>query len=190
MSIYRTRRTLKPPGMDPDKAVGRAVLDEILEDAHWAPTHGLTQPWRFHVFASASGREALAGMLLEVHDLDTPEARRNPEKRDKLIAAVTRAPVVIALVAKVEPAGKIAEWEEIAAVSCAAQNLMLSAHEKGLGSFWSSAPTACSPAFVKRLGHDATHRSLGLLMLGYPADPEHPPKSVRAPLAERVIRHD
>lgn len=94
--------------------------------------------------------------------------------------------MAIALLARIEPRGKIAEWEEIAAVSCATQNLMLSAHEKGLATFWASPPAACSPAFVRWLGLDENHRGLGLIYLGWPLEGAAPPVSARVPLAERV----
>lgn len=191
MSVYRARRSLKPLAMDPAREIPRALLTELLEDAHWAPTHGLTQPWRFHVFAAPAARARLADTLQEIYDTITPQPRRDADKRAKLGAAPRHAPVVIALFAKVEPAGKIPEWEEIAAVSCAVQNLMLSAHEHGLGSYWSSPLPACSPELARCLDLDpATHRALGLLYLGWPRPDHSPPRSTRAPLAERVLWHE
>jgi nitroreductase len=191
MSIYRTRRSLKPLAMDPSREIPREVVTELLENAHWAPTHGLTQPWRFQVFATAAARARLADGLQAIYDAMTPEPRRDADKRAKLGASPLRAPVVIALVAKVEPGGKIPEWEEVAAVSCAAQNLMLSAHERGLGSYWSTPAPACSAEFARWLGLDpATHRTLGLVYLGHPLPDQPPPRSTRAPLADRVTWHE
>lgn len=189
MSLFRTRRTHKPAAMDSTREIPRETLLSLLEDAHWAPTHGLTQPWRFHIFATPESRAALVKGLLGLYDRETPETARNPEKRDKLTAGPSLAPVVIAVLARVDPSGKITEWEELAAVSCAVQNLMLSATEKGIGSFWSSPPVACSAAFAGWLGLDETHRALGLLYLGWPRDPAHPPRSTRAPLEERITWH-
>ena len=40
--IIRDRRTVKPKFMA-DKAVDRMVVEEMLENANWAPTHGLTE---------------------------------------------------------------------------------------------------------------------------------------------------
>ena len=37
-----------------------------------------------------------------------------------------------------DPAQSIPEWEEIAAVSCAVQNMWLSATALGIGAYWSS----------------------------------------------------
>jgi len=190
MTPYRTRRSWKPGAMDPQQAVPRAVLTELLEDAHWAPTHGLTQPWRFHVFTTPEARARLGDALQSIYDRLTPEPQRDPEKRAKLGAGPRRAPVAIALLARVEPGGRIAEWEEIAAVACAAQNLMLSAEEHGLVSFWSTPPPACCREFATWLGADSTHRALGLLYLGRPLAGQPAPHSVRAPLSERVVWHD
>ncbi|MFH1498737.1 MAG: nitroreductase [Verrucomicrobiota bacterium] len=191
MSIYRTRRSIKPLAMDPSREVSRDMVMALLEDAHWAPTHGLTQPWRFQVFATPGARARLADGLLSVYDATTPAAKCEEQKRAKLSAAPRHAPVVIAVAARLEPGGKIPEWEEIAAVSCAVQNLMLSAHERGLGSYWSTPPAACRAEFATWLGLDAAaHRMLGLVYLGWPRSGEPAPQSVRTTLAQRVIWHE
>lgn len=191
MSVYRTRRSLKPLAMDPAREIPRELVTELLEDARWAPTHGLTQPWRFQVFATPAARARLAAGLQDIYDAITPPPRRDADKRAKLGVAPRHAPLVIALFANVDPAGKIPEWEEVAAVSCAAQNLMLSAHERGIGSYWSSPAPACSAEFARWLGLEpATHRALGLLYLGWPLPDQAPPRSTRAPLAERVTWHE
>lgn len=190
MSIFRERRSLKPLAMDPAREVSRDVVMALLEDAHWAPTHGLTQPWRFQVFATPAARARLAAGLQSIYDATTPPAKRDVQKRDKLAVNPRHAPVVMAVAARVQPDGKVPEWEEIAAVSCALQNLMLSAHERGLGSYWSSPPVACREEFARWLGLDETHRMLGLVYLGWPAQGLPPPQSARAPLAERVTWHE
>jgi len=184
---YRNRRTVKPGQMDPARPVAEADLREILEDAVWAPTHGLTQPWRFQVFTGAA-RERLASALEELYDQVTPAAERRPDKRAKLRGNLMEAPVAIAVAAYVEPGGRISELDELAATSCAVQNLMLSAHQRGLGSFWSTAPVTLAAAFTAWLGLGAGHRSLGLVYLGY-ARAGAEPASERRPLSERVVFH-
>ncbi|TSJ77495.1 nitroreductase family protein [Rariglobus hedericola] len=189
MSIFSARRSIKPVAMDASREVPREVLLQLLEDAHWAPTHGLTQPWRFHVFEGAA-RARLADGLQGLYDRVTPTAARNEDKRAKLGTTPRLGPVVIAVAAHVEPNGKIPEIEEIAAVSCAVQNLMLSAHEKGLGSFWSTPPVTMSAEFATWLGLDATHRMLGLVYLGYPKAGNVPATSTRDALEKQVVFHD
>ncbi len=177
--------------MDPSRGIDRDVVTALLEDARWAPTHGLNQPWRFHVFLSRPARSRLADGLVSIYDATTPTMKRDEEKRTKLGMAPLRAAAVIALVAKVEPNGRIPEWEEIAAVSCAAQNLMLSAHDRGIGSFWSSPPAATSPEFLEWLHLDAaTHRAMGVVFLGWPLAGQPEPQSTRNPLAACTTWHE
>lgn len=190
MSIYHERRTYKPVAMDPSREVERELVEGVLEAACWAPTHGLTQPWRFHVFASEEARAGLAAGLVAIYDAITPEVKNDPGKRAKLADGPLRAPVVIALLARVRSGGPIPEWEEMAAVSCAAQNLMLAAHEHGLGSFWSTPPAACCGEFVRWLGEGDDCRAMGLIYLGYPLSGIAAPVSTRAPLASHVVWHD
>ncbi len=182
---YRTRRTIKPAQMESARPVSGELLREILEDAHWAPTHGLTQPWRFHVFIAAA-RDRLADGLESLYDECTAPADRKPDKRAKLRANVRGAPVAIAVAARIEPGGKISELDEISATACAVQNLLLSAHQRGLGTFWSTPPVACSREFAVWLGLDATHRCMGIVYLGYPQEGTRPASS-RLPLSERTI---
>ncbi|WP_237144800.1 nitroreductase family protein [Pontibacter pamirensis] len=48
--VIQSRRTVKPPQLN-----GQPIPDEqvkqLLALADWAPTHGLTEPWRFKVYA-------------------------------------------------------------------------------------------------------------------------------------------
>ena len=181
---YRTRRTIKPALMDGTRDVAHDLLVEILVDAHWAPTHGLTQPWRFHVFTGAA-RVRLADSLQSLYDKTTPEAEFRPEKRSKLRDGPLQAPVCIAVSALTESGGNISRLDELCATACAVQNLLLSAHQRGVGSFWSTPPVACHSEFTKWLGLDSRHTSMGLVYLGYPREGVAP-KSVRVPLKERV----
>jgi nitroreductase len=173
--------------MDGSRQVAHELLVEILEDAHWAPTHGLTQPWRFDVFTD-KGRARLADALQSLYDQTTPKAEFRPEKRSKLRDGLLQAPVCIAVSALTESGGKISKLDEICATACAVQNLMLSAHQRGVGSFWSTPPVACREEFTTWVGFDSRYISLGLVYLGYPKDGVAP-ESNRVPLKERVIFH-
>jgi nitroreductase len=184
---YRTRRTVKPALMDGGREIAHELLVEILEDAHWAPTHGLTQPWRFHVF-TGEGRARLADSLQSLYDLTTPEGEIRPEKRAKLRDNLLRAPVGIAVSALTESGGKISRLDELCATACAVQNILLSAHQRGVASFWSTPPVACREEFTRWLGLDSKYTSLGLVFLGYPGG-DAAPVSTRVPLEERVSFH-
>jgi nitroreductase len=173
--------------MDSNREVPRELLVEILEDAHWAPTHGLTQPWRFHVFVGG-GRIRLADALQTLYDSTATPGEIRPEKRAKLREGVLQAPACVAVSAMTESGGRVSWMDEICATACAVQNLLLSAHQRGVGSYWSTPPVACHTEFATWLGLDSRHTSMGLVYLGYPKDSDAP-RSIRVPLEERVIFH-
>jgi nitroreductase len=184
---YRTRRTIKPAQMDGGREIAREILVEMLEDAHWAPTHGLTQPWRFNIF-TGDGRGRMADFLQSLYDQTTPEDEFRPEKRAKLRDNLIQAPVAVAVAALTDSGVKISRMDELCATACAVQNLLLSAHQRGIGSFWSTPPVGCREEFALWLGLDSRHTALGLVYLGYPKEGTMA-KSARVPLDERVTFH-
>ena len=56
-ALIKDRRSFAPEQHSARK-VHRDVVEEILRAGIWAPTHGMTQPWRFTVFQE-EGLEAL-----------------------------------------------------------------------------------------------------------------------------------
>jgi nitroreductase len=77
---------------------------------------------------------------------------------------------------------KIPELEEIEAVACAMQNLMLSAAAAGVGSYWSSPPVLGTSEFRHWLGLREQDRCLGLMYVGWPRPNAASLTSVRAGL--------
>lgn len=154
--------------MRPDP-VPRKSIELLLENAVWAPTHGLTEPWRFFIFQGRN-RQHLAATLQELYRSNTAAEAFRPEKLEKLGRNPLLAPVVIAIGMQRDPRDKIPEIEEIAAVACAVQNMYLTATAIGLGAFWSSPPVVYSDAMRDFLGLDEKGRCLGLFYVGWPQE--------------------
>lgn len=184
-ALLRSRRSIKPADMDASRDIDKALLLELLENATWAPTHGLTEPWRFRIFTGAS-RSTLATALQEIYQRTTSPAEFRADKLEKLGANPTLAPVVIVTWVEPQVGGKICEVEEIEAGACALQNLALSATAAGLGSFWSSPPLIYTSAFKEWLGVSPHHHCLGLFYLGWPRADRPAPRSVRRPTDEKI----
>ena len=55
-SAILNRRSMGLSRLKPDP-VDHALIEQMLEAANWAPSHGDTEPWRFTVFAG-EGRAA------------------------------------------------------------------------------------------------------------------------------------
>jgi nitroreductase len=181
--LIRGRRTVKPNQLS-SRSIDREVLMEILENANWAPTHGMTQPWRFQVF-TGEARERLAEFLAETYMRITPELSFKQNKYESLRVNATRAGAVIVIGMKRQESEKISELDELMAVACAVQNMHLTATQHGLGGFWSTNVAAVSDALRDFIGLDGKDRALGLFYLGYP-DGELPP-GTRDPIDSRVV---
>jgi len=187
--LIRNRRSIKPADMDPDREVDRSLLLQIIGNGTWAPTHGMTEPWRFHVF-TGTARQQLAATLQSIYQEITTHAEQRPDKLAKLGKNPLLAPAVIACFVEKRGGDKIPFQEEIEAVACALQNIMLSATAAGLGSFWSSPPLLGSPEFSASLGQSANDRCIGLLYLGWPRTGYLAPRVARQTAEEKTVWYD
>jgi nitroreductase len=185
-ALIRHRRSIKPQDLDPARDVTLELVTELIENATWAPNHGLTEPWRFHVFQGEVRRE-LAAVMQQTYREVTPPAEFREDKLVKIGTNPLLAPVVIACVMERRGGVKIPEIEEVEAVACALQNLMLSATAAGLGSYWSSPPLLDGRSFREFLKMAGEDRCVGLIYLGWPREGLHWPRSVRQPVASKIV---
>lgn len=188
-AIIRRRRSIKPVDMDPSRGVGRALLLELLENANHAPTHGLTEPWRFHIF-EGEGRRTLADTMARLYRETTPAADFREDKMRKMSENPLLAGAVLTIGMERRGGLKIPELEEIEAVACAVQNLALTATAAGLAGYWSSPPVVCSPEFVSWLDMGAEDRCLGLFYLGWPKPGLQLPQATRHPIGGKLTWHE
>ena len=139
----------------------------MLENANWAPTHGMTEPWRFHVFVG-DARKRLADFLAATYKEVTNENEFKPNKYESMGRNPMLAQAVIVVGMKRQVAGKITELDEIMAVACAVENMHITAAANGLGAFWSTNVAAVSDQMRDFIGLTGEDRALGLFYLGYP----------------------
>ncbi len=91
---------------------------------------------------------------------------------------------MVAVIMQRSKSVQIPEWEEIAAISCAVQNMALSCTAMQIGSYWASGGSAID--YVKTLGLADNEISLGLFFMGY-FHPQHQNKPRRrTPISEKV----
>lgn len=180
--LIRRRRAIFPKMYLQDRPIPEDIIREVLENANWAPTHKLTQPWRFRVLQGAALQrlgEFLAGRYQE----KTPPDQFSEMTYNKLLTNPQRAAAVIVLIMQRDPAESLPEWEEIAAVACAVQNMWLTCTAYGIGSYWST-PSAITTA-DEWLGLEPGQRCLGLFYMGWYDPVDLPGK--RAPVEDKTI---
>ncbi|RMG76841.1 MAG: nitroreductase [Bacteroidetes bacterium] len=180
-ALIRRRRSIFPK-MYNDRPIPKAIIAEILENANWAPTHKLTEPWRFKVFRGEA-LQRLGAYLADYYKTHTPEARFQPAKYEKNRVKPTQCGCVIALCLHRDEKARVPEWEELAALACAVQNMWLSCTAYGIGAYWSSPAAALNGAEFFELAPG--ERCYGLFYMGYHDGIELPGK--RRPISEKVV---
>jgi nitroreductase len=191
LEALRERKTIR--GFQNIK-VPRDIIREILLDAHWAPSSSNQQPWHFHVVAG----EALRNLCENIgHARLERRIGYDPSKGNTIPAAfVERTKKLFKqirpLIASLEGDNKafiengsfrfygapsvvfISMHKSLPKsryldIGMAAQNLMLSAHGRGLGTCAIALTLYYADTINASLGIDAeTNETLLCLALGYP----------------------
>lgn len=152
--IVRERTSVKSGFID--KEVSRELVLSLLEDAVWAPTHGVREPWRF-IFIAGDRREAFIEAILECHE---PANHANVRRKFENV------PAFLVTVVNADARQKV--WEEdFAATSCMLQNFQLLAWEKELGVVWKTPAHIHDPRFRNSLGIGPGEKIIGVLNIGY-----------------------
>lgn len=182
-SIIENRRSIKPAQMNGNKA-DDAVIRRLLELADWAPTHGRTEPWRFVVYAG-DGVAKFCADHANLYKENTPADRYNQGSFDNLYNMGANVSHIIVAYMKRGANPKIPVLEEIAAASCAIQNVLLGAEAAGLASFWSTGGMTLQPAMKQYYQLEEEDTVLGLLYIGYSADGSKPGQR-NTPLEQKI----
>jgi coenzyme F420-0:L-glutamate ligase / coenzyme F420-1:gamma-L-glutamate ligase len=186
----RSIRRYKP------EAVPRELIEQVLKAAIWAPSAHNRQPWRFAVVTEQERKEHLAramGQRLR-RDLAADGVAEAVIDADagRSYSRITSAPVLIALCLSMVdmdcyPDDRRNQAEYIMAVqstAMAGQNLLLAAHELGLGACWMCAPLFCPDVVRDALELPEDWQPQALLTLGYPAESK---EKTRHPLEMSVL---
>ena len=180
--LIRDRRTVKPKDFT-DRAVQKDMLERILSNGTWAPTHGMTQPWAYKVFMG-DARKRLGDTLASEYKSGSTEEQFMQRKYDVLQNSPVSSSVVIAICLNRQETKKISELDEMMAVACSVQNMHLTCTAYGLGAFWSTPAVMHDQGVKDFLDLKEDDRCLGFFYIGYPSIDW--PKGYRSPLPEHV----
>jgi len=164
LSEIISKRRAVSPNMYLDKPIKNETILAILENANWAPTHKKTEPWRFKIF-KGEGLKALSEYMGAYYLENTDESKFLEMKYKRTKQKSLRSACVIAICMYNDPSISIPEWEEVAAVACAVQNMWLSCTTLNIGSYWSSPKSIIEAREFLKL--DENEKCLGLFYMGY-----------------------
>lgn len=181
-ALIRNRRSVFPKQFEAGKKIDDKIVEQILENATWAPNHGHIEPWRFVVF-TGDGLQKLATFQSELYKKESGENFKEATFQT-LAANPLKASHVIALCMKRDPNKKFPEVEEIAAVACAVQNIYLSTTAYGLGGYWTTGGVTYRQSAKEFFGLGEDDKLLGFFYLAHVAVPS--PAGKRKPIEEKV----
>jgi len=188
----RQRRSVRK--FDP-RPVPREILEEIIEKALWAPSRMNTQEW-YLVVMTRDKMEDLLPLIREAGERLKYKLEETFRERPDIIERTLRffadlggAPVaVFAFIprteVRLEPGmdsyaryrAESTRMDNIQSTAALIQNLLLLAHEAGLGSTWMTGPLTLGDEIAALMGLE--HMELvAVIPLGYPAHmPKAPPR--------------
>lgn len=172
-----------PPNISERRSVfpqfftGQPIADDtlaaLLEAANFAPSHRKTEPWRFQVYRG-TGKDKLLDYLQASYEGKNGAGTWTEQLAKKFGKKLNQSAAVLTIFMARDPEASVPEWEEIAATSCAVQNMWTSLGNYGLGGYWSSPSFICGYKSFPVVPDD--WRCLGMFYLGYHQAPELPRK--------------
>jgi len=180
--VIQHRRSVYPYQFENKKIPDETIL-QVLENANRAPTHKLTQPWRFTVFGG-KGLQTFADLQTEIYTKYAGENFKEKKLKNlKEYPLMSSHVIVIAMKRTTEI--NIPEEEEIIATGCAIENIYLSVTAYGLGGYLSTGGITYIEEAKQYFNLNSHDKLIGLFYIGYPKNLEIP-LSKRTPVIEKI----
>lgn len=181
--LIRQRRSVFPKDYT-GAIVPDNIINQMLENANWAPNHKLTEPWRFVVF-SGEGLKKLATFQSECYKQVTEAKGTFQEERyQSMKTKPLESSHIIAIGMKRDAAKRLPEWEELGAVFCAVQNMYLTATAYQVGCYLSTGGVTNFEEAKPFFGLGPEDKLCGFLHVGMPKGII--PDGRRKPVADKI----
>jgi nitroreductase len=135
-TILQQRQSTYPYQFEKGKKVPDEIIRQILDNANRAPTHKLTEPWRFTVF-TGEGLRRFAQIQSQVYTQYAGEKFKEKKLKNlQEYPLMSSHVIVVGMKRSVDIT--IPETEEIIATGCAIENMYLTATAYNLGCYLST----------------------------------------------------
>jgi nitroreductase len=151
------------------KKVPKRILRNLIAAGIKAPSSGNTQPWKFYIVTSKKIRDEISKIMAQALDLYKSDLNKLSKKL-KIISTefysnMGNCPNLIFVYCKKD---KEKKDRNIMGISCAVQNIMLSAIEEGLGTCWVGSFRGFEKALNKLLKIPKNEELISSILIGYP----------------------
>ncbi|MCL5038514.1 MAG: nitroreductase family protein [Firmicutes bacterium] len=197
MELWEAMRQRRSIRRFEPRPVPKEILEEIIGKALWAPSRMNTQEWYLVVMTREKMQEILPLIRQSGERLRYKLEERFPERPDiiegtlRFFADLGGAPVaVFAFIPRSEThlapgmdsysryKVESSRLDNIQSTAALLQNLLLLAHEAGLGSTWMTGPLTIGDEICGLLGLEGMEL-VAVIPLGYPAQqPKAPPRRI------------
>ena len=150
-------RMMDEPGPSDDE------MKKIMEAGMRVPDHGRLTPWRFIVIRG-DARDTIGNVIADAFKRNNPDAIEEQIEIEQ--ERLTRAPVVIAVVSRVQKEHKIPEWEQVLSAGAACQTMLIAAQSMGYAAQWLTEWYAYDDDVKVAIGAEAGDEIAGFVYLG------------------------
>lgn len=181
----KNRKSTFVSGLKEGGKINDDLIEHLLENASWAPTHGLVQPWFFRVYTGDAVKHFFSKQK-EIYKLITPPAKFKEHKYKGYDEKWKHVSHIVAVIAKRDPYKRFPKQEDIVSVACGVQNIYLSLEAYGIAGYLSTGNVCYSPQMRKYLQLERDDEVLGFFMLGIPDPALESTPRVRIPVSEKT----
>ena len=167
MEVIRNRRAVRDFSNQP---VSQSKVEDLIHAAVLAPSAMNRQPWAFAVSTDRAFIESMAAQardfLLKHFPASGPEVELRSMIENPDFVLFYHAPALILIFATSDSS------QDAEDCCLAAQNLLLAARDKGIGSCWIglARPWLSQPETVEKLDLPRNYRIVAPIVLGYPKE--------------------
>ncbi|WP_372773447.1 nitroreductase [Mangrovibacterium sp.] len=181
----RNRKSTFVNGLKEGSLIDDSVIEKLLVNASWAPSHGLVQAWHFKVFASDAVKRFFA-FQQRVYKEITPAEKFADLKYDAYSEKHKRVSHIIAVIAKRDPYKRFPKQEDLASVACAVENIYLSLEAYGIAGYLSTGAICYSMQTRIFLGLEPEDEPVGFFILGEADENFKRPPRMRIPAEDKT----
>jgi len=140
----------------------KSLIETLINNSNWAPSHKLTMPWHYIVFEGNS-IQALTNKILEI------QTKQNPNLDEAKVYKISIIPQKVSHIIAIclKPSFIVPLWEEYSSIGAAIQNIYLTLNtQNDFGGYWTTGNATNTQEMKNYLGLEETHEHLGFFFIG------------------------